>query len=249
MTKEHSMGDNTLLEDYYLQERVKISSDLIIKHLSKLDARTKLKIVDLGCGDGRAVEKMMAVLTSQNIDVEKLFAIDIDPKINASDNVEVIKADLNRQRLPLSDNSIHVIYSLETIEHLVNPHNFVNEAYRILVKHGIIVFTTPNMLAWYNRLLFLFGSLPIHYEVTELKNYGRILSNKGPTVGHIRVFSPRAAKELLLENGFKVLETKGLTFLNSKDNTAYGKFGIVDSIFSHIPSLSSMFSIVALKEG
>jgi len=59
-------------------------------------------------------------------------------------------------------------------------------------------------------------------------------------VGHIRVFSPKALKELLKDNGFRVLKVQGLRFL-------YGKLSILDSFFAHFPSLSSSSSIVAEK--
>jgi 2-polyprenyl-3-methyl-5-hydroxy-6-metoxy-1,4-benzoquinol methylase len=234
--------------DYYLDERVKTGSSLILKYSSPLTQVPKLRIVDLGCGDGRAAQKMMDVLGVHGLSIDKLFAVDINPTLKGSDKVEVIKSDLNNLGLQLQDNSVHVIYSLETIEHLINPYIFVKEVHRMLVKNGIFVITTPNILAWYNRILFPLGSLPIHYEVTEAKNYGRLIAKDGATVGHVRVFSPRAFKELLRDNGFSILETKGLKFLYHKGKVNYGKFSTFDSFFSHFPSLASMFSIVASKE-
>jgi len=233
--------------DDYLDERVKISSDLILKYSYLLKKFPQLKIVDLGCGDGRAALKMIERLTKHNVILEKLFAIDINPTIKNSDCIEVIKSDLNHAILPLEADSVHMVYSLETIEHLVNPVSFVKEVHRILIDNGIFVITTPNILAWYNRLLFPFGSLPIHYEVTEAKNYGRLIARDGGTVGHIRVFSTRAAKELLSDHGFNILEDKGLKFIFNKDKVHHGKFSIVDSFFAHFPSFSSMFSVIATK--
>jgi SAM-dependent methyltransferase len=233
--------------DYYLDERVRTGSSLILKYSYLLRQLPKLRLVDLGCGDGRAAQKMMDILSLHQLSIDKLFAVDINPTLESSDKVEVIKSDLNNLGLELPDNSVHIIYSLETIEHLINPHIFVKEVHRMLVKNGIFVITTPNILAWYNRILFLLGSLPIHYEVTEVKNYGRLIAKDGATVGHVRVFSPRAFKELLRDNGFSILETKGLTFLHSKGKVNYGKFSTLDSFFSRFPSLASMFSVIATK--
>jgi 2-polyprenyl-3-methyl-5-hydroxy-6-metoxy-1,4-benzoquinol methylase len=207
----------------------------------------KIKIVDFGCGDGRAAEKMVDMLVSHNVEIDKLLAVDIDPELESSNKVEVIKSDLNCPVLELPDNNFQVVYSLETIEHLINPGLFVKEAHRILVKNGIFVITTPNILAWYNRVLFLLGSLPIHYEVTETRNYGRLVANDGDTVGHVRVFSPRAAKELLEANGFRVLKIRGLRFIIDKGNVRQGRGNLIDSFFAHFPSFSSMFSIIGIK--
>ena len=234
-------------KDHYLDERVNVSAALILEYFHMITNVPKIKIVDFGCGDGRAAGKMVDLLASHNVKIEKLFAVDIDPGLKSSENVEVIKSDLNHPVLQLPDNNFQVIYSLETIEHLINPGIFVKEAHRILVKNGIIVITTPNILAWYNRVLFPFGSLPIHYEVTETRNYGRLVANDGDTVGHVRVFSPRAAKELLVASGFNVLKIKGLRFLFDNGNVRECRGNLVDSFFSHFPSFSSMFSIIATK--
>jgi 2-polyprenyl-3-methyl-5-hydroxy-6-metoxy-1,4-benzoquinol methylase len=229
------------MRDYYLDERVNISSSLILKYCQKfLNAHTKIKLVDLGCGDGRALEKMVNIFESHDLNIERVFAVDINPSLKGSGSVEIIRSNLNYSNLSIADSSVHIVYSLETIEHLVNPDAFVKEVHRILLENGIFVLTTPNILAWYNRILFLFGGLPIHYEVTERKRYGRLVARDGPVVGHIRVFSPKALKELLKDNGFRILKVQGLRFL-------YGKLSIVDSFFAHFPSLSSSSSIVAEK--
>jgi len=233
--------------DQYLDERVNVSSSLILKYFHMITRVPKIKIVDFGCGDGRAAEKMVDLLVSHNVEIDKLFAVDIDPVLKSSDKVEVIKSDLNCPVLELPDNNFQVVYSLETIEHLINPGLFVKEAHRILVKNGIFVITTPNILAWYNRVLFLLGSLPIHYEVTETRNYGRFVANDGDTVGHVRVFSARAAKELLGANGFHVLKIKGLRFIIDKGDVRQGRGNLIDSFFAHFPSFSSMFSIIGIK--
>jgi 2-polyprenyl-3-methyl-5-hydroxy-6-metoxy-1,4-benzoquinol methylase len=229
------------MRDYYLDERVNISSSLILNYCQKfLKTHTKIKLVDLGCGDGRALEKMVNIFKSHDLNIEKVFAVDINPCLKGSGLVEIIRSNLNYSKLSISDSSVHIVSSLETIEHLVNPDAFVKEVHRILLGNGIFVLTTPNILAWYNRILFLFGGLPIHYEVTERKRYGRLVARDGPVVGHIRVFSPKALKELLKDNGFRVLKVEGLRFL-------YGKLSFVDSFFAHFPSLSSSSSIVAEK--
>jgi 2-polyprenyl-3-methyl-5-hydroxy-6-metoxy-1,4-benzoquinol methylase len=230
------------MRDYYLDERVSVSSALILKYCRKfLSPAPKIKLVDLGCGDGRALEKMINILKSNDLKIEKVFAVDINPSVKGSELVEIIRSDLNYPKLSISDSSIHIVFSLETIEHLINPYAFVKEVHRILLGNGILLLTTPNILAWYNRILFLFGSLPIHYEVTEEKSYGRLVARNGPTVGHIKVFSPKALNELLKDNGFCVEKMEGLRFLYGR------KIAFIDSFFSHYPSLSSSFCTISRK--
>lgn len=50
----------------------------------------------------------------------------------------------NAMQLSLEDNSFDVVISLETIEHLVEPEEFIKEVKRVLRPGGIFVVSTPN---------------------------------------------------------------------------------------------------------
>jgi len=49
--------------------------------------------------------------------------------------------------LPFDNNSFDFVVSYETIEHIYNYESFVNELYRVLTRHGILILTCPNV-AW-----------------------------------------------------------------------------------------------------
>lgn len=231
-------GADTENIDLYLDERVGSTASIILNHLTYKGI--PLRVVDMGCGDGRAMDKMLKMLVRRNVSIEKVYAIDIQPTLREAQNIQVLRADLNDPHLPIPSNSIHIVYSLETIEHLINPIKYIKEIHRILVDQGLIALSTPNLLAWYNRLLVLAGSMPIHYEVTESKKYGRYIAKHSEAVHHLRVFSPRALSELLDDSGFEVLNVRGLNFI-------FGRGRLVDKLFSYFPSFSSCFSIVAKK--
>lgn len=48
------------------------------------------------------------------------------------------------QRLPFLDKSFDVVISIETIEHLKEPRQFVRECHRVLKPGGTLIFSTPN---------------------------------------------------------------------------------------------------------
>jgi SAM-dependent methyltransferase len=54
----------------------------------------------------------------------------------------------------------------DIIEFLWNPDNMVSEAYRVLRRSGYFISTTPNLASWVNRLLLLFGYLPVYYGLS-----------------------------------------------------------------------------------
>ncbi len=51
---------------------------------------------------------------------------------------------LNAHRLPFNDESFDVVVSIETIEHLEKPMQFLSECYRVLKPGGEFVCSTPN---------------------------------------------------------------------------------------------------------
>ena len=59
------------------------------------------------------------------------------------------------------------------IEHLYNPDHMLEECRRVLKPGGLLIISTPNLQAWYNRILFLFGVQPIFYEVSHEIYYDR----------------------------------------------------------------------------
>lgn len=57
-------------------------------------------------------------------------------------NLEYIQGDA--QKMPFKDSSFDVVVSLETIEHLPRPEEFVKEVIRVLKPDGIFYVSTPN---------------------------------------------------------------------------------------------------------
>lgn len=234
------MRSKEKLRDYYLEERVRATISIIEKVYDKKN----VVITDLGCGDGRATTEIIARLSTKFI-IDKFYAVDLKPNKELQHKysfVEIIMHDFNFPGLSINDKSVDIVYSLETIEHLYNPDTFLEEISRILKPGGLLIITTVNMLAWYNRFLFLLGSLPVHYEVSSKGKYGRFkILEKGAPVGHIRVFSPKALKEMFDDLGFKVVDIIGLQFIY-KPPLSY-----IDKLFKKIPNWSSAFLIAAIK--
>ena len=56
----------------------------------------------------------------------------------------------------MPDNYAEVVCSIETIEHLENPRNFMRELVRITAPGGTIVVTTPNQLSLLSKLTLVF---------------------------------------------------------------------------------------------
>lgn len=138
----------------------------------------------------------------------KVYTLNIRKDLKAK-----LKVIGNAQLLPFKNGVFDLVFCGEIIEHLVNPINFLKEVKRVLKKNGKLIITTPNMAAWHNRILLLFGYPPSNYTAVPHTRYGlpRFIRDK-PSIlqDHTRVFTFNQLEELLIKSGFKIIDTKGI---------------------------------------
>lgn len=116
-----------------------------------------------------------------------------------------------------------LIYCGEVLEHLFYPEKFLTEARRVLRRGGCMVLDTPNLAAWHNRILLLFGYIPSSYSVSsEFRDIGiPSFFNKNERQDHPRVFTMHALKEILKATGFKTERMKAVN--NTYENQPFRK--------------------------
>jgi len=90
-------------------------------------------MLDIGCGNNRKF-KSNKIRGNVNIDVEK--------PLGKIDNFILCDGHY----LPFKGESFTKIFMYDLIEHLKNPWKVLNEAKRVLTKHGNIEIGTPNSL-------------------------------------------------------------------------------------------------------
>lgn len=98
------------------------------------------RVLDIACGEGygaAALQKAGAIqVTGVDVSEEacrhahRKYALDV--RLG------------NAEQIPLADNSVDVIVSFETIEHLNDPNRFLDECVRVLTPHGKLIVSTPN---------------------------------------------------------------------------------------------------------
>lgn len=127
------------------------------------------KILDIGAGRGYMSQRIGNQLVKEGLKVsEVLTACDLFPEYFEYDGVVCEKLNF-LSKLPYADNSYDIVYSIEVIEHLTNPVEFLKEIYRVLKPGGRLIYSTPNVLNINSRLSYLgsgffklFG--PLSYE-------------------------------------------------------------------------------------
>lgn len=124
----------------YLYERYMVALSLLRINLNSLDNK---KILDDGCGDGA-----LTYLIAQ--DGADMTGLDLSP-----DAINIAKQKIKRKKLninflcgnsfnlPFSENYFDAVISLEVIEHIIEPADFLKEIYRVLKPGGVVVLSTP----------------------------------------------------------------------------------------------------------
>jgi 2-polyprenyl-3-methyl-5-hydroxy-6-metoxy-1,4-benzoquinol methylase len=190
---EARYGDVHLkVEELVLDDRV----NSVIRLVKKLGGK---RILDVGCTDG---------FLSQEFRKQGLYAIGVDASAKAIENArgrcdEVHVADLGKERLPLPDACVDLIWAGEIIEHIYDTEAFAEELLRVMQPGGRLLLSTPNLASWINRISLLLGAQPFYTEVgVRPSNSGSFLRKVSQPAGHIRVFTPSALRNLLVSVGW-----------------------------------------------
>ena len=166
----------------------------VIKLLNNNRERT---ILDLGCGNGSLVKRMINEgFNAYGTDAsESGIALASE---SAPDRFAL--QDLSKDDLPekFAHLNFDTIISTEVVEHLYDPRKFISFAKNILVKNngGEIIITTPYHGYLKNLLLSLAGKWDHH-------------ANPLCDGGHIKLWSKQTLTQLLNEQGFKVTNFVG----------------------------------------
>lgn len=149
-------------------------------------------IVDLGCGEGILLEKLVKKFPNQNI-----VGIDF-----MKENVEICQKHLLPARqgdiydLDLKDGSVDMVILMEVIEHLENASKAIKEIYRILRPNGKLIVIFPNDAFFYFARLMILKFKEAAYNP-----------------GHTRQWTHSDVNQLLLENGIKVVSARSIPFI------------------------------------
>jgi 2-polyprenyl-3-methyl-5-hydroxy-6-metoxy-1,4-benzoquinol methylase len=145
-------------------------------------------VLDAPAGEGQLAERMAAA----GFDV---IALDIEPAQSAA-GFEFRRADLS-QALPVADAEVDYVVSVEGIEHLERPFEFVRECRRVLRDKGLLIMTTPNISSLRSRWRwFLTG---FHNKC----KYALDETDPNP-LHHVNMLSYHKLRYILHTNGFSI---------------------------------------------
>jgi ubiquinone/menaquinone biosynthesis C-methylase UbiE len=98
------------------------------------------RVLDIACGEGYGAAALQKAGAAQVIGVD----VSESTCSHARNKYSLDVRPGTAERIPLPDNSVDVVVSFETIEHVPNPDRFLDECVRVLVPGGRLVISTPN---------------------------------------------------------------------------------------------------------
>ena len=165
------------------------------------------RIVDVGCGDGSATH-LVSGLNARNTVIGVDWSATALAQARAR-GLLVVQGGVDSAGLPFPDGCADVVIMSELIEHLVDTDAAVDEVRRVLCPGGVLLLSTPNLAAWFNRGLVCLGIQPVFSEVSLRGIYGR---PGHEVVGHLRLFTRRALVEFLTARGFRCERVLGAPY-------------------------------------
>ena len=203
-----------------------------------------MRILDVGCSHGGWVLLFRRILKA-----EEAYGVDISEdgvKIANEKGVKAFKVDLNSESFPFKDAFFEIVFLMEVIEHLVNPDNCLREINRVLKHSGVLVMTTPNLASFVNRIVLLGGYQPYFAETSLECAEGYFFGKRyrHTTSGHLRLYTLKGLKGLLLDHGFQVVHAFGVPSVKNVPKTVLW----VDRVLRRFPSLTINMALYARKE-
>ena len=138
-------------------------------------------VADIGAGEGRFRDVAADLCSS-------FVAVDVVRHHGLAPVVRFVRADLDREAIPLPDASADAVVAIETIEHLENPRALVRELARVVRRGGWVAVTTPNQLSLLSLaslilkgqfVAFQDGSYPAHRTALLEADLRRIAAECG----------------------------------------------------------------------
>lgn len=107
----------------------------------------EMVVLDVGAGRGQFLEDTCAYRRSLKLfrgRVKEVIGLDVDPAISENKALDRHYVIAPEEKFPLEDDSVDIVVSDWTFEHVAAPAHFCQELHRIIKKGGWICARTPN---------------------------------------------------------------------------------------------------------
>ena len=150
-------------------------------------------VLDVACGHRNPF------FSDQLKRASKVIGVDWDSAVVRQNSLLHVGIVADLHSIPLPEDSVDVVVSVDTIEHAHNPALFLSECCRVLRKGGRAVFTTPNLFG-YRTLLARYGGKTVFDLIWKTFKHTTL-----PYDSLYRANTPNRVKRLAEEAGLRLV--------------------------------------------
>lgn len=160
---------------------------------------TGKRVLDIASGSGYGSDMLAETAAS-------VVGVDVSPEAVEYARTTFVRDNLEYRvgdavAIPLEDDSVDVVVTFETIEHIEDYRAFIAEIDRVLAPDGIAIISTPNDLE------FVEGN---HFHLHEFV-YDELLELVSPVFGHIEPYFQATWKSVMLAPASMITEEGPIT--------------------------------------
>jgi methionine biosynthesis protein MetW len=234
---------------YFVTHKNRIKA---VANLLKGVAKSKNKLLDIGCGDGKITDFIKKTANS-NLELYGIELVGKNVEKARARGINAKQCDISQGKIPYDKSFFDIVYAGEVLEHIYDTDGLMSEINRVMKPNGILIITVPNIACWYNRIYLSLGFSPLWVDSGSEKFYG---NPAGAICGHIKAFTKKSTRELVANHNFVIKKTKGSSiypFDNKWINSGLRKkivqfFYLFELFFAIFPSLATHIIIVARKK-
>lgn len=132
------------------------------------------KVLDIPCGSGAFLRRLLESGYAT-------FGADLMQHEALPEGADFMSADMNNT-LPYEEDTFDAVVSIEGIEHIKRPFDFIAECNRILKPDGLLILTTPNISSLRSRWRWFLtgfhnkGKLPLDENNPQPRHHINLLS-------------------------------------------------------------------------
>jgi SAM-dependent methyltransferase len=172
-------------ERYVPELRGQIYYEHLHRYMLAFAMARDLDVLDIACGEGYGAA-YLAVVARSVVGVD----IDIASVRHAAARYTAMNLSFrvgSCTHIPLPDNSVDLVVSFETIEHIDEQERFLSEISRVLRPDGRLIISAPNKLIYSDRTGY---QNPYHVRELYFDQFRDLLSNR---FAHVQVYGQRIA--------------------------------------------------------
>jgi SAM-dependent methyltransferase len=208
MPRQVNYSLDLLLRD--VQDRGHIRSQLAL--IKAEYAIRDCSVLELGCGLGANLELFKEDNTVCGID--GLASAVVEAR---SRSLPVVEGNLE-SKLDIESGAIDWVLCLDVLEHLERPFDLMVEIRRILRDNGRAILNVPNHFNATGRVKLLFGSgLDVHGFFPTTHEWDN---------PHLRFFTQKGIKQLVVSSGFELLDDRSNRFSAFPKHALFERAGL-----------------------